>query len=492
MEDHGMSARQKGDIYWKKRKRYLAAAAARNGLKEGYLNHDMAVDVLDRYEALKAVKERIIITGNEFSERPPTAVVRRAFADSVAALMHERDRYKHILETMDEDEIRSEDKIMADRMEENLGLIEHVIDDFFMASGTTQEGEKISDKDVRKKGNAAFKKSSEEFSDRISKSYREIGVRYIEEIREKNGLKELMDAPDPGAGPVFTLITDKYADAAAKNKDVIERLKQANTAARHKSAQLMAGVEAIRGKVSQEYFDAGSDAMRRFLLERTFDEYSSRIDEQLSELLKIQEASVFCAAWVLASLPMDPILKPYIDAGWGCEPDYIDGSMRLNELPGFIFLKEYERRDSLGELKKLEDIKRVGEKLKAYLYTHPWQFDGQCLMSICRGTEDLPAIVADAKHVRDTVDMLTEQTDFADKLGLEERIELYNIWVMSDLISRVGYMLTEFLTAHENATVSESEEDLKKLLPEMSYSKLGRLCREAVKRLMRERVDSDV
>ena len=157
MEKGGLSARQKGDIYWKKRKRYLAAAASRNGLKEGYINPDMAADVLQHYEELKAVDEPIVLSGNEFSERPPTAVGRRAFSDAVASVMHVRDLYKKILSNPGDE--RTEDQIISGGMEKNLSVITQVVDDFFTASGLTQDGEKISDKDVRKKGMAAYKKS---------------------------------------------------------------------------------------------------------------------------------------------------------------------------------------------------------------------------------------------------------------------------------------------------------------------------------------------
>ena len=489
MEKGGLSARQKGDIYWKKRKRYLAAAASRNGLKEGYINPDMAADVLQHYEELKAVDEPIVLSGNEFSERPPTAVGRRAFSDAVASVMHVRDLYKKILSNPGDE--RTEDQIISGGMEKNLSVITQVVDDFFTASGLTQDGEKISDKDVRKKGMAAYKKSSEVYAAIISASYRELGVRYIEEIRNKNGLKELMDAPDPGTGPVFGMVTEKDPQAAEKHKDVIERLKEANKAARLEAAQLMAGVDAIREKVTQEYFDEKADERRKFLLEGAFSMYSSSVDERICKLLYIQEATVACAAWVLLSLPVDPMLKQYIKDEWGAAPEYLNGDIKISEMQGFVFLKEHERRNALGDMTELEDFRETAEKLKNYLYTHPWQFDAQCLMSICRGTEELPAVVADTKYIRDRLDRLTQE-GYADKLELKERIELYNIWVMADLICRVGYLMTEFLTAHEKATVNNAAEDLKKYLPFMSYSKQGRQCRETVKRLMRERTSTDV
>ena len=48
-----MTQREKGDLYWKKRTYYLEAADARGGLKEGYLNRDMAEEGLSAYEEMK-------------------------------------------------------------------------------------------------------------------------------------------------------------------------------------------------------------------------------------------------------------------------------------------------------------------------------------------------------------------------------------------------------------------------------------------------------
>ena len=65
---------------------------------------------------------------------------------------------------------------------------------------------------------------------------------------------------------------------------------------------------------------------------------------------------------------------------------------------------------------------------------------------------------------------------------MEEGIELYETWILVDNITRVGFAVMDFTIGHEDSTLKEAAEDLKKMLPYMSYSKQERICKDAVRR----------
>lgn len=481
-----MNAREKGDIYWRKRKRYLAAAAVRNGLKEGYFNPDMAEDVLERYKEIKSADKRIFLTGNEFEERPPTAVGRRAFADAVASLMKERDRFERLINDLPGDDNSSENQILMGGLEEIVAAIEQVLGDYFTASGLTQDGEKISDKAERRRAIEAFEKSSELYHMLLDRNNKELAVRFVSELRSKYGLEEQMDAPKPGPGPVFSMLTENYPDVVEKNKELIEKLESINESSRHEAARIVKAREALKEKVTAEYFDEGTEKGRKAILDKTFSQYSFYIDEQLGELLYVQEATAAYAGWVLFSAPVDPILEQYISPEWGPKAEVMDPKMKLSDQEEFIHLKEYDREAEVGEVNSIADVRQKALEIRKYLYAHPWQFDAQCITTISRGTKALPGIVADAKAIRNGLDRLTEK-GYLKGLSMEEGIELYETWILVDNITRVGYAVMDFTIGHEDSTLKEAAEDLKKMLPYMSYSKQERICKDAVRQLIAAR-----
>ena len=71
-------------------------------------------------------------------------------------------------------------------------------------------------------------------------------------------------------------------------------------------------------------------------------------------------------------------------------------------------------------------------------------------------------------------------------------MELYEIWTLVDNIARVGFAVMDFAIGHEDSTLEEATADLKKMLPYMSYSKQERVCKDAVRKLLKERTDNNV
>ena len=117
--------------------------------------------------------------------------------------------------------------------------------------------------------------------------------------------------------------------------------------------------------------------------------------------------------------------------------------------------------------------------------------DAQCITTISRGTKELPGIVADAKAIRNGLDVLTEG-GYLNGLKQEESIELYGIWTLADNITHVGYAVMDFVMDHEETTIKEAAHDLERMLPYMSYSRQERICKDAVRKLMMERTNGNV
>ena len=241
---------------------------------------------------------------------------------------------------------------------------------------------------------------------------------------------------------------------------------------------IAAAREKLRKEVTKEYFEPGTDDVRKYILENAFNDYSANVDEKLSALLYRQEASAAYMGWVLLSIPVDPVLVQYMDPEWGEKPGVMNENMLLSEQEGFVFLRKHDRWEEVGAVKGLSDVRKRVDEIKQYLYAHPWQFEAQCITTLSRGTEKLPGIVADARAIRDALDRLTAE-GYLSTIGMEESIELYEMWTIVDLVTRIGYAVLDFMTKHEGSTLKETAEDLKEMLPFMSYAKQERACKDA-------------
>ncbi|MBR3307951.1 MAG: hypothetical protein IKI75_11960 [Lachnospiraceae bacterium] len=480
-----MTLREKGDLYWKKQKYYLASCAVREGYKDNYVNQDMAAEVLSRYEALKEKGEMPLLTGKEFREKPPTPVGKQAFADSVAAVMYARDRIEDII--AGRSEASAALASFTEGMSEYLDEMKQAVADYLAASGVDEKGELHNDLKLRASARDSWVNSCIRYEAEAERINRSLGEGIMKDLKEKAGIEERMEAGDIGESPELAEFLAGFGEIDTEKQKIIKSIYTVSMRSRKEMAERSKSLEMLRELVINEYFDPATDPVRKYLMSLAFSEYSSRVARNVSDLLYVEEACLACAKWVLAGEKTDGILAEKMWPEWGVTPDTLDEGMTFSEIPGFVHLQdENEEEEEERSLTTVEEFRSAGEELRAFLYTKPWLFDAQTLKGIATGTEGLMKTLALAKKLRYAIDRAFAEGRM-EGLGVEEQEGLFRIFVMADAMCRVGYRVAEFSADHERATVGDTLNDLREELEFMHYSDVEKDSREAIKAAMAER-----
>ena len=149
-----LSSREKNDIFWGKKRRYMVSSDIKCKKDRGCFNPDMVAEVksaYDRYGEGAALHE---LTGNEFMDHPPTASGQIAFAKSIARMMHTLDA----LDKSETDDVGVMDATAAffmDIIDDAKVTIRETIDAFFMGCGVDEEGNEYHDIKKKKAAQAA-------------------------------------------------------------------------------------------------------------------------------------------------------------------------------------------------------------------------------------------------------------------------------------------------------------------------------------------------
>ena len=430
-----MTQREKGDLYWKKRTYYLEAADARGGLKEGYLNRDMAEEVLSAYEEMKKNTVLFAPKGKEFRPCPPSAAGRQSYADSVARLMCVRDRLIGIMEgtISDGDMNPVVREIFADATEKTLSLMRQVIDDFFLACGLYENGQPVEDKEVKKNARISFEKSSALFESKIEKAVANYGSTIMNNLRKEAGI-----------------------EARIKTRES-EELCERGQIQLSEAAELTAAKEALEKYLFDKYFRSDTDPMRRRIATGAFFRYRHSIDRLIYEKV-----------------------KEYIDLkSVTCEQN-----IEMRNLKGFTVPQEVPYEE--GEPKSPEEIIELGDLLLEQKRSLPGLIDAQNISSIALYSGELGLLYARARVLNRAIDRFTLSKE-SNGIGRDKWLALFEHWVMAETICRVSAPIMEFLKDNENATVGEAQAELLKIRNDISYIFAEPESRMALRKMVLER-----
>ena len=158
-----LTARQIGDIYWKKKKRMLDSAAGRirrgdaAGGERSVLTEDSMVisraeRILKRYKESGGSDPGLLIPdGNEFRDRPPTICGEDTFEDEILLVMRARDQYQGMLKKPREKKDPEAEKLFEYGLEEVTALMEESVKLWFEASGLDPDSAEKLDPGIREK-----------------------------------------------------------------------------------------------------------------------------------------------------------------------------------------------------------------------------------------------------------------------------------------------------------------------------------------------------
>jgi hypothetical protein len=430
-----MTQREKGDLYWKKRTYYLEAADAGGGLKEGYLNRDMAEEVLSAYDEMK--KDNVVFApgGKEFRPCSPSAAGRQSYADSVARLMCVRDRLIGIVEgkISDVDMNPVVREIFADATEKTLSLMRKVIDDFFLACGLYENGQPVEDKEAKKNARISFEKSSVLFESKIEKAVANYGSTIMNNLRKEAGI-----------------------EARIKNRESEELLERGEIQL-SEASEFTAAKEALEKYLFDKYFIADADPMRRRIATGAFFRYRHSIDRLIYEKV-----------------------KEYIDL----KSLTYEQNIEMRNLKGFTVPQEIPYEG--GDPDSLDDIIELGNLILNQKRSLPGLIDAQNLSSIALYSGELGLMYGRARALNRAIDRFT-LTEESSGIERDTWLVLFEHWVMAETICRVSVPIMEFLQDNENTTVGEAETELQKIRNEISYIFSEPESRMALRKMVLER-----
>ncbi|MCR4796932.1 MAG: hypothetical protein K5853_00600 [Lachnospiraceae bacterium] len=147
-----LSSREKNDLFWVKKRRYMVSSDYKNKSGRGYFNPDMVAEVKKAYEETDREGPFPELTGKEFDDHPPTASGQIAFAASIASMLH----------CLDAKEAKGAPP------EETDVMIKQILEDFFIGCGEDMDGNVCSDKKKRETAQESFFKKREAYGNFIA------------------------------------------------------------------------------------------------------------------------------------------------------------------------------------------------------------------------------------------------------------------------------------------------------------------------------------
>ena len=477
-------ARDKNDIFWLKQRRYMVSAVVRDKAARSYFNPDMASEVKSAYERYDRSAALYELTGNEFMDHPSVASGQIAFAKSIAKMMHTLDRIDSALPSEPEAGNIAATFFM-DIIEEAKVLIRETIDAFFMGCGVDREGNEYKDPEKKKAARSRFYEKRKEYETLIRNERSIAGWEMIDIIRESNGIEELIETDETGEDPDLLALIRENEAAAEEHKEEIEALCEVSRKAMIEAASLMAGRKAMFLPVKKRLEDESQTEGLRRLLRDAYDAYLFDVDMRLRELTFKNEAAYYMVRWLLLKEPVDEIIAERIALISEETPAVTDGSLKLSDLPGYQLPKE----DAVQKISEYDDpdtLIEAGSRIRQYLYSHPYQFEAQCLLSIVRDLDSLTKILPISWELAQAIDRLTVSERFA-ACSQEVRQQIFDIWVMSDMVCTIGYSIIENILEDPDKTVKEACDTLKEMAQTLSYSSEEKKLRKTLAQVVLER-----
>ena len=228
----------------------------------------------------------------------------------------------------------------------------------------------------------------------------------------------------------------------------------------------------------------------RLVIKETYLSFMEGSDMDLFRLLSRRRAAVSQIRWLLRKEPVDRVMAKYISSISPIRPGFIDDNIKLFEIPGYVEMEEKDEI-TIPDSESIENVEAMADEVKAYFYGHPYQFESQYLMSVVTGTEGLTDMLVKAWSILRWVDSISLKPDFGDR-PMEEIRQLYDLWVLSDIVSRIGYTITELVTENRELTVGDASKVFLRELPQISFSRIIDQSRLTLKQILIERGHLDV
>ncbi|MBR4514256.1 MAG: hypothetical protein IKO61_05165 [Lachnospiraceae bacterium] len=492
-----LTAREKGDIYWRKLKYYLAAVKEKEKKQASErTGRSIAQDILslDGEAVMSELKQgRLWINGNEFKKRPPTATGEEAYKNSILLVHMSLKYFKEVLKKAKKTPGDEIEQAVMKHVEKTLPVIELAVTTWFASNGIDiKTGE-----EVRPQKKAEAEKKLEDilkaYEDEIKSFRRNVAKTTVKRLMTEDEMR--LDEED--AEDEFGDIEASYVDVEEEYQSLFEEHRERFILNKNKIGRALMELSVLKGKIKHlnelmgrlgalveekgPYEQANSVMTYRIALW----EYQDFVEEQLAAAVWVKDACEGLIRGVLLGENVDPLIANYIRAHWGADVSTLPLNVKIKELPGFVSLDSMSDADvAKYSFAGLDEIRTMVSQLEEYKNTHERQFSCQTITGMLFDKEELVDVAGKARALRNRLAHGIAGDEFAS-LTREERLELTEKWVVVDTIARVAYMVIEYSRESEKKTLDDLVKSYAEDSCEMSYLLQERRCRQCVESYLR-------
>ena len=477
-----LSAREKGDIYWRKLKYNLRAVRQKErDVDEDRSGSNLCAELLARFENEgRGTVPSGRINGNEFRRRPPTATGELSYKDSIFLVMQTLELFRYM--AVYEANMRTEtaENSLSEHFEKTIPVIEKTLDIWFMANGVDRSnGQKVSSAKAQE-AKAELDRTIELYEETVRNARRDMAR--MEVLKLKEELPETSEADTAGIDEFRELISENN-NRYMSNKAVIDKACKELLALRKKMTELTKDLPGLVQLITQkgEY----SLANRFMTLRDVYAEYMDFVGEQIAAGVWAEDGCASLIRGLLTDRKADPMVANYIKEHWGVTVPTYDMDESVRETEGYTELEDVESDCSLPDIESVEDMLKEAEKITEYRRSHLRQFQFQSISTMLFDSGELPMIGSKARHLRNRIAAELKKGALAE-LSVDVKRQVKDAFVTAEAVARVCCMVIEYNMTAKDRTIGELVESFETDVEEMDYTIQERYCREIVDAYMAE------
>ena len=479
----GLDARQKGDIYWKKLKRYLEA---RSSLDDSSDEKDtarmLAKDVFECAKKLDASEEAEsgrLVTGDEFKVMPPTATGAELYGNGILLVIANLRRIVRQLKAHEYDAVFL--KHLATLGE----IMQKALKSYYNSSGIDEKTGTVIASSKREEAQAGHAEIIKEYESEV-KNFRnnvsnEVVKGLIKEYKIDNASKANAEMINDGQ---LDKLVGSNPEAYEVNKANIEMLRKEYDTLLAKEKQLESTLPLIR-EAAKDKMNSLTGAEWISPVE-AYGEYRDYLAERLRALAYARRCCLAYVRCILTDETVDPLIANYIKKRWGAEVKTLPQDQPVVTFERFVRIKLLEQDNTEYRFDDVAAVKKAAAELKEYRNTHPEQFEDQTFSSLFFDIEELSKMERKARALRNHLAsaasgrILLEVSD-------KEREELVDIWIEADAFSRVTSMVIDYAEESESKTIKALLPTFARDVYEMSFYRQKEISAQCLEKVIERR-----
>ncbi len=476
-----LDARARGDIYWRKLKRYLASAnrkRARTHATESEKSIAMEILELRNSEQREAIKASgRMLTGNEFLVRPPTATGDLTIKNNVLRVMDYSDRIKaDLADNSDTDKFRISQLSRLDK------VIDRVLHTWFLSVGLELSTGSPVSAEEKKKAISQLEDDIGAYNLAVKTYFGELSKNMIRSLAEKLD-PEFHEADDFQKNALEELILAYPDKVAACEKELAKLKKEYNTILGVRE-KMHVNLHAVSEKIKEMKEDEDREhKIGSITYTEAYGTYLAYADEQNRALHWSVNGCLAYARYLLTGEVTDPMVANYIKWHYGKDVPTISQFSKVRSMPDFVGVDEIEADLQAEPINTDKDALRVLREIWDFKNENPEMYECQTITSLLFKKNNLFLVAGKARTLRNYMFLKIQDSSFLS-LELSQRLEYEESFIFADTMARVSYFIMEYKKYAEEKTLNELMSTYFNDADEMSFSVQESRSREALHALL--------